>query len=223
MAFELRKLHARFPNTVKIIFDQKGLGDSFPQFLSQPWLDPVTNKEHPPLVCDNEHTYIANAMSILRSVQANPMVNQKMVNDLRVALEQKTIEFPIDSRLMRQTMKSNIEVVAEDEVEPGNSLKNLTLQEQAIFIETDALIIELSSVVPKTTPSGTIIFDTSKSSQHKDRYSSLAMGVSYIADLELEAKKKLAYRKDAYIGFASKYDKHSTKTNRPYNSGKRKW
>ena len=38
LAEEVRKTYVRFPHTTRIVFDHRGLGDAFPQFLSQPWI-----------------------------------------------------------------------------------------------------------------------------------------------------------------------------------------
>lgn len=97
LAEEVRLTHARFPKIIKIVFDHTGLGDAFPQFMSQPWISP-DGKEHPPLVLDNERSLIHNAMPLLRSVKANVQINQQLVSCLRIALEQRSIEMPVSSR-----------------------------------------------------------------------------------------------------------------------------
>lgn len=85
LAVEVRKLMVKFPNIIKIVFDYRGLGDAFPQFLSQPWTDPVTNKEYPPLVLDDDRSIINKALPILRPVIANNTVNQQMISATTVA------------------------------------------------------------------------------------------------------------------------------------------
>lgn len=97
LADEVRLTYARFPKTSKIVFDMRGLGDAFPQFLSQPWTSP-DGKEYPPWVIDDERSIIHNAVPLLRSVKASAQINQQMVSCLRVALEQRSIEIPISSR-----------------------------------------------------------------------------------------------------------------------------
>lgn len=61
------------------------LGDAFPQFLAQPWIDPESGKESPPWTLDDERTIIHNAVPILRSVKASAQINQQLVSCLRVA------------------------------------------------------------------------------------------------------------------------------------------
>ena len=66
------------------VFDHRGLGDAFPQFLSQPWID-EKGKEYPPWTPDDEKTTIHTAVPMLRSVKANAQINQQLVSCLRVA------------------------------------------------------------------------------------------------------------------------------------------
>lgn len=85
LAEEVRRTFSRFPRTMRIVFDHRGLGDAFPQFLAQPWIDPESGKEYPPWTLDDERTIIHNAVPILRSVKASAQINQQLVSCLRVA------------------------------------------------------------------------------------------------------------------------------------------
>ena len=85
LAEEVRHTFSRFPRTTRIVFDHRGLGDAFPQFLAQPWIDPESGKEYPPWTLDDERTIIHNAVPILRSVKASAQINQQLVSCLRVA------------------------------------------------------------------------------------------------------------------------------------------
>ena len=163
LAGEVRKLLVKFPNTIKIVFDHRGLGDAFPQFMSRPWTDPETNKEYPPLVLDEEKSLIHNSVPLLRAVVANNMVNQQMVSATTVALEQEAIEIPINSRYI-----INNTVAREDDTS-DEPKKKLTMQEKAIFVEADALQIEMGNIVGKEMQSGAVVYDVAKSTQHKDR------------------------------------------------------
>lgn len=185
LAIEVRKLQVKFPNVIKILFDYRGLGDAFPQFLSQPWTDPATNKEYPPLVQDDDRSIINKSLPLLRPVIANSTVNQQMITATTVALEQESLELPVNSR----NILGN-KIVQSDDEELDESDHRQTMEEKAIFVETDALQIEMGNVVSKKTASGTIVYDVAKSTQHKDRYSSLAMALRYIAELEDVRKKK---------------------------------
>ena len=85
LAEEVRRTFSRFPRTTRTVFDHRGLGDAFPQFLAQPWIDPESGKEYPPWTLDDERTIIHNAVPLLRSVKASAQINQQLVFCLRVA------------------------------------------------------------------------------------------------------------------------------------------
>lgn len=193
LADEVRKTYVRFPRIIKIVFDMRGLGDAFPQFLLQPWTDVNTGKEYPPWVLDDETSIIHNAQPLLRSVKANPVINQQMASSLRVALEQRSIEFPVSSRVISGNAIS--EEADEESEEPVKKL-TLTMQEKAIYLEADACQIEMGNIVTRVTAAGTYLYDTAKTTQRKDRYSSLAMAVRYIAELEEERKRTIARRRN---------------------------
>ena len=78
--------------------------------------------------------------------------------------------------------------------------RKLTLQEKAVYLEGDALQIEM-----RTGAGGNVLYDVARASQHKDRYSALAMAVRYIAELEDERKRRLMRPRDAVIGVVSKF------------------
>lgn len=201
LADEVRLTFARFPKVIKVVFDHRGLGDAFPQFLSQPWTSP-DGKEYPPWVIDDERSMIHNAVPMLRSVKANANINQQLVSCLRVALEQRTIEIPISSRLIQE---GRVLDDSEDESDdtPTKS-KPFTAQEKAIFLEADALQIELGTIVMKVSAAGTYTYDTARSKQHKDRYSALAMAVRYITEMEEARKRRLTGGLLGVIGVVTK-------------------
>ena len=184
LATEVRKLLVKFPNTSKIVVDCRGLGDAFPVMQSQPWIDPDTNKEYPPLVPDDEHSLIHNAIPLLRPVRAYNTFNQQMASATTIALEQQALELPISSRFIIDNR------IALDDDDVNEALKKLTEQEKAIFIEADALQIEMGNIVEKESSSGAITYDVAKSTQHKDRYSALGMALKYISEIEEQRKRK---------------------------------
>ena len=188
LASEVRKMLIRFPNTIRVVFDHRGLGDALPQFLNKPWTDPETGKEYPPLVLDDEISTIKNAKPLLRSVIASAAINQQLATSLRVAFEQKTIEIPITSR---RILNGHVAIDSDDD-DDEPIRRSYTQSEKAIFVETDALQIELGNIVAKVSNGGTYTYDTAKSTQHKDRYSSLAMAIWFITQLEEQRKAVLA-------------------------------
>lgn len=193
LANKLRENLVRFPNTVKVVVDVRGLGDAFPQFMSKPWTDPETGKEYPPLVRDDEQSVIDNAVPLIRPFIATNLLNQQMVNATTIALEQESIQFPVNSRYI-----VNNKVAGMDD-ESENSGKRLTAAEQAIFIEADALQIEMGNIIGRQGSNGSVIYDSAKSTMHKDRVSSLMMGIHYISQLEEERKNKLFYNNDSIV------------------------
>lgn len=195
LATETRKLLIKFPRVIKIVFDHRGLGDAFPRFFSQPWVDPETHKEYPPLVLDTELSMIHDAVPLLHPVVANASINQQLVSSLAVALEQKSLLLPIPSRRLVG------DHAAAEDADQDDKRKKYSVAEKAIFIEADALQIEMGNIVGRVGTSGAVLYDVAKANQHKDRYSALAMGVWYISTLEDERRKKInGYRGNTCVG-----------------------
>ena len=194
LATEVRKELVRFPNTIKVVFDYRGLGDAFPEFMSQPWTDPETNKEYPPLVMDTERSMIHDAVPLLRPCAANNQINQQLVSLTTINFEREMIQIPINSRYIvgNKIVTADSENGSEsDDDDDKKNERTLTLYERAIYLEADALEIEMGCIVSKETSSGAIVYDVAKSTQHKDRWSSLAMGLRYINELEEGRKRKI--------------------------------
>lgn len=167
--------HVRFPNTEKIIYDARGIGDSFDRFFDKAWIDMRSGKEYPPLVVDDEPLTNPDAVQALHPFRAVNTLNQRIYTNLRVALEKQNIELPSSSRVIKEKL---------NEVD-----KKMDKEEFANFLEADALQIEMGNIVAKTGANGNVLYDVPKSTMHKDRYSSLAMGNDYISELEKESIK----------------------------------
>lgn len=90
------------------------------------------------------------------------------------------------------------------DAEEQTQKKHLTLQEKAIYLEADALQIEMGNIVMRTGTGGAVLYDVARSNQHKDRYSALAMAVRFVAELEDMRKKRLMRPADVCIGVVSK-------------------
>lgn len=93
----------------------------------------------------------------------------------------------------------------ESESDETPKKRKLTMQEKAIYLESDALQIEMGNIVSKTSTGGTIIYDTARTNQHKDRYSALAMAVRYIAELEEARKRRLLQPAHPCVGVVSRF------------------
>ena len=193
LAEEVRKTYfLQFPNAERIIYDARGLGDSFGKFLDEAWIDPATGKEYPPLVHDDEVSYIENALPVLHAVRAVQTLNQRVATHLRVALEKRTLELPINSRVLQAKLANPEEPIS------------MSMEEIAVFHEADALQYELGNIVAKVSTSGNYLYDTPSAAMHKDRYSSLGYACDYIAELE-EANIKKHQRRTTCIGFATAF------------------
>ena len=176
LADEVRRYyHVRFPNTEKIVYDARGIGDSFDRFFDQEWIDPSSGKEYPPLVVDDEPLTNPDAKQVLHPFRAVNTLNQRIYTNLRVALEKRRLEMPIQERTMRARQQ---EIESED--------MRLSKEEMAIFLEADALQFEMGNIVERTSSSGNKTYDVPHTGQHKDRYSSLAMANDYISEIEKE-------------------------------------
>lgn len=197
LANEIRKAYVAFPGTARVIYDAKGLGFSFAQFFSEPWMDETTGKEYEPWTEDG--SIAGGNLPMLYGFKATPVLNIQLVSTLRVAMEQKTVVFPIPSTDVDDVM------IGDEDREGDEIGRRLSMEETAIYLEADALQVELGSVVPKTTIAGNVVYDTQKPGQHKDRYSALAMGVWYIAQIEEENKKRLRNRGNACIGIVDSF------------------
>lgn len=92
----------------------------------------------------------------------------------------------------------------EESEEDANKHRKLTIQEKAVFLEGDALQIEMGNIVMRAGSGGTVLYDVARTNQHKDRYSALSMAVRYIAELEEERKRRMLRPFDACIGVVSR-------------------
>ena len=153
LAEEIRHLyHRSFPSAEKIVYDARGLGDSFDRFFDKEWVDVLTNKEYPPLTVDDVPNRNSEAQMVLHPFRAVNTLNQRIYTNLRVALEKHTIELPIPHRALLML-----------EAEAGEDAKRTTEAEKAIFYETDALQMEMCNIVQTISRSGNVLYDTPRS------------------------------------------------------------
>jgi hypothetical protein len=180
LAEEIRRLcHVKFPNTEKIIYDARGLGDSFDKFLENDWTDLTSGKEFPPLATDEGPIRNSASLRLLHPFRAVNTSNQRIYTNMRVAMEKHMIEFPISYRAVQQL-----------DAEEENPAKKMSSMAKAVYLETDALQHEMGNIVAKVSSSGNVLYDVPKASQHKDRYSSLAMANDYVSEIEKQSMQK---------------------------------
>lgn len=193
LAVEARKvIHLMFPNIEKFIYDARGLGDSFSKFMDEAWIDNDTGREFPPLVDDDTPNVSVVARQALHPVRAIQTFNQRMAVGMRVALEKHQLELPMNSRIVQAKR-------AEEDAS-----KPMTPQEMAIFLEADALQFEMGNIIAKVSASGNVLYDTPRNTLHKDRYSSLAMALDFVNQLEEENVKRFK-RGPVCIGVVSNF------------------
>ena len=94
--------HVKFPNAEKIVYDARGIGDSFDRFFDKEWIDAESGKEYPPLVVDDEPLTNPDAIQALHPFRAVNTLNQRIYTNLRVALEKQAIEIPISYRNVKE-------------------------------------------------------------------------------------------------------------------------
>jgi len=169
------------------VYDARGLGDSLDKFFDKEWVDPGTGREYPALIFD-EGVNRSDAIKILRPFKAVQALNQRIYTNLRVALEKRRIELPVNERVIR----------AED----NEDKRKMTKEEHAVYYEADTLQIEMGNIIAKVGQSGNVLYDTPRHSMHKDRYSSLAMGNDYISEIEKDTMAR-RQRGAACVGLAT--------------------
>ncbi|MDI3478755.1 MAG: hypothetical protein PWQ59_2280 [Thermoanaerobacterium sp.] len=187
---EVRKTCVRFPNIEKVIIDINALGEGIISLLNTPYVD-EDNKEHPPFVLDDLENYNnSNVLPIIRGIKPDNKINKRMATATRMYLENKSLHIPVPSANVRRDNSENISSKKKS-VRKEEIAKQMLLEEFSIYLEADALQFEMGNIVPKITASGNVTYDTLTQTQHKDRYSALAMAMEYIFTLEEENKKNM--------------------------------
>ena len=165
--------HINFPNTEKIVYDARGVGDAFALFCNNEFVDLTDGREYPPLVVDDEPNYNDSAIAALHPFRAVLSLNQRLYSNLLYALDKKLIELPVNSRSLTNGLEG---------------LHKIPIEERLVYTEADELQREMSHIVRKEGPRG-VTYDTPSNRFHKDRYSAVAMANDYISELEKENLK----------------------------------
>ncbi|MBE7897198.1 hypothetical protein G7L40_00540 [Paenibacillus polymyxa] len=185
----LRNLLLKFPNTIKLIIDVRGNGQSLPRFFAEPWEykdDSGKIIECPPLVPDDDEKAmkIKGAIPLIRRVNATQASNNLMYTYMKACFEDKSL------RLLRRAIADEFE--EEDE--------KMTLEEFSLILNTDALVSELSNIKQETTENNNIQYIRITKQTKRDRVTSLGYGLQYIYELEDENLK--SNKEDQYdFGF----------------------
>lgn len=182
LANKVREICLRFPNITKVIIDANAIGEGVVSLLGLPYVDD-NDKEYAPFVLDYSSDY-GNAIPIIREYIGDNKKNNTGATTIKRYLQSKSLFFPIPyANLIRDN--ENRKNKKEQETD-----RAVLIEETAIFMETDALQIELGNIKPITISSG-VKYDTESKTKHKDRYSSLLMVMQYIAELEEENRANM--------------------------------
>lgn len=185
LANEIRKMCVRFGNIEKVIVDANAIGEGITGFLNMPYIDDE-GKEHPPFVADDLDVLNSTALPIVRAVKADNAMNGRMATSTRIFLENRSLHLPIPSNTIRREQEEmNINIDGSK-----STGRRLSSEEIAVYLDADGLQYEMGNVKAKLTAAGNTIYDTPSRTLHKDRYSSLAMAMEYISQLEKKNRKE---------------------------------
>jgi hypothetical protein len=188
LAEEIRKACIRWPNIIKAIVDFNAIGEGVVALLNFPYV--CEGKEYDPLVPDDIGYTGNKAVPIVRCFRGNNTLNNRAAAKTRLYFENKSLHLPVQSSVMRREQEQENVSFDEDKRKAKPKSREMLIEEVAVFTETDSLIFECSTIVPKVTPGGATAYDTALTTQHKDRWSSLSMALEFVSQLEDENRDK---------------------------------
>lgn len=188
--------HIKFPNVEKIVIDAQNVGEGLISALCETW-SYIDNKgniiEYPPLIEDDNlelQGEMPDALPIIRGIHASAQFNNDYYPYMKACLENESLRFTTDS------------VESDADYKDGA----ISVEEQAIHIEQDYLMQELSNIAEVITENNVKVYRRIVPKKKRDRATSLMYGLSYIHELEIESKAK-TYKKEEdddwlkYLGF----------------------
>lgn len=189
--------HIKFPNCRKIVIDAQSVGEGLLSSLCETWQyenDKGEFIEFPPLIVDNDEELaklMPDALPIIRGIKAYEAFNNDYYSYTKACFENGTLKLLIDS-------SESIDSYKADEIDE---------EQQALHIEHDILVQELSNICEVISPdSSRKVFRRIVATKKRDRATSLIYGLSYIAEIEKESKANLYRKKEnydisSYLGF----------------------
>ena len=188
--------HIKFPNIEKIVIDAQSIGEGLLSALCETWVytdEKGVETEYPPLIVDDRPELleeIPSALPVIRAIHGSTQFNSDYYSYMRACFENETLRLTTDSSESDANYKEGV----------------TSADEQAIHIEHDYLIQELSNITEVLTENNVKIYKRIVPKKKRDRATSLMYGLSYIHELETESKAR-AYKKDddddwsSYFGF----------------------
>ena len=194
LAEEIRKVFLRFPNTIRIVYDANAIGRGLESLFDQPYQyedDKGQKRELPPLLPFNS-TETYKSIKILHPFIATNTLNNEMVNVLTRNFQDRELRLPVMSAATdSEAYLPRLADDSDSEEESGVKRKRTMLmtEEAYVYREADELQAELGNIVRRLTAQGNSVFGTAISTQRKDRFSALGMGMWFIDTLETIERK----------------------------------
>jgi len=192
----LRELiHLKFPNTKKLVIDERGSGNGLPRFFYESWeyTDPKTKVtvEYPPLIKDDDEEgfMLENAIPMIRAINATNYFNNDFYPYMKVCFEDRTLEI----------LQPSEEV--DDQYKSGEMLP----EEYAQHIEHDVLQSELSNIKQAYTDNNKLVYERIIKTKKRDRATSLFYGLSVVYEWETENKQNLYRSKNTDAQLLAQY------------------
>lgn len=177
----LRELvHIRFPNTEKLIIDAQSAGQGLLSLFYEVW-EYKNSKgdiiEYPPLIKDddNEGLRLKGAKQMIRAIMATNTFNVEYYPYMKSCFEDKSLRLLITSNETDEKYKSG----------------DITAEQQAVYIEHDFLVQELSNIKQDFTEFGKLTYSRIVQRKKRDRATSLMYGLSYVHYMEQEGRARL--------------------------------
>lgn len=192
----LRELiHLKFPNTEKLVIDERGSGNGLPRMFYESWeyTDPKTKVtvEYPPLILDNDEDgfILENAIPLIRAINATNDFNNNYYPYMKSCFEDRTIELLQGSEEVDELYKTN----------------EMSAEEYAQHIEHDTLQSELSNIKQAITESNNIVYERIIKAKKRDRATSLFYGLSVVCEWEIENRQNLYKTKNTEAQLLEQY------------------
>lgn len=194
IAEEIRTVYLRYPRTEAIVYDANAIGRGLESLFDQPWQyeDAKGNKvEMPPMLPYNSPASY-KSIKILHPFIATNALNAQMVGILTRNFEDKELMLPIPSNTVENiTLLPRLED-EDDTTEEAQEKRRRTMlltEEAMVYKETDELQAELGNIVGRMSAQGNMVYGTAVSTQRKDRFSAVAMGMFLIDRMETTERR----------------------------------